>query len=96
MEHEFQDIVIKTEFLKTSKVKIKKDIEFYKTVLNKLVRSWLLRASFMMWLPSDLIGYINIPLHNISIHFLYFSHNSYSIENDRLTAFPLFPHQARP
>ena len=39
MEHEFQDIVIKTEFLKTSKVKIKKDIEFYKTVLNKLVRS---------------------------------------------------------
>jgi hypothetical protein len=37
MEHEYQDLVIKTEFLKVSKLKIKKDIEFYKTVINKLV-----------------------------------------------------------
>lgn len=37
MEHEYQDIVIKTEYLKLSKQKIKKDIEFYKAAINKLV-----------------------------------------------------------
>ena len=37
MEHEYKDIVIKTEYLKLSKIKIKKDIEFYKNVINKLV-----------------------------------------------------------
>jgi hypothetical protein len=41
MEHEYQDIVIKTEFLRVTKGKIKKDIEFYKTVLDKLVLSLL-------------------------------------------------------
>lgn len=37
MEHEYQDLVIKTEFLKASKVKIKKDIEFYKSIIDKVV-----------------------------------------------------------
>lgn len=38
MELEYQDLVIKTEFLKTSKQRIKKDIEFYKAAINKLVK----------------------------------------------------------
>ena len=44
METEYQDIVMKTEYLKQSKNKIKKDIEFYKAVLNKLVHVVLSRA----------------------------------------------------
>jgi hypothetical protein len=44
MEHEYQDLVIKTEFLKTSKQKIKKDIEFYKAALNKLVHASTIQA----------------------------------------------------
>lgn len=57
MEHEYQDIVIKTEFLKASKLKIKKDIEFYKTVLNKLVNTPLPRALYTTLLPNDRVPF---------------------------------------
>ena len=54
MEHEFQDIVIKTEYLKAAKLKIRKDIEFYKTAIDKMVGIILPRPSSTTWLPSDL------------------------------------------
>lgn len=53
MEHEFQDIVIKTEYLKLSRAKIKKDIEFYKAVIHKLVPTHLPRLSSMTSPPTD-------------------------------------------
>jgi hypothetical protein len=53
MEHEYQDIVIKTEYLKTSKQKIKKDIEFYKTVINKLVLLSIARPSSTISIQND-------------------------------------------
>ena len=36
MEHEYQDLTMKTQFLKSSKLKIKKDIEFYNGVIAKI------------------------------------------------------------
>jgi hypothetical protein len=53
MEQEYYDLVIKTEFLKTSKVKIKKDIEFYKAAISKLVSPLVDRPSSTMSMPSD-------------------------------------------
>ena len=54
MEQEYYDLVIKTEFLKTSKVKIKKDIEFYKAAISKLVRREICRPLSMISVPSDM------------------------------------------
>lgn len=53
MEIEYQDLTIKTEYLKISKQKIKKDIEFYKAVINKLVPFQLLRPSSTISRLSD-------------------------------------------
>jgi hypothetical protein len=47
MEHEYHDLVIKTEFLKNSKLRIKKDIEFYKAAISKLVTVERFRPSSM-------------------------------------------------
>lgn len=57
MEQEYYDLVIKTEFLKTSKVKIKKDIEFYKAAISKLVSRGKYRPLSMISVPSDLHGF---------------------------------------
>jgi hypothetical protein len=56
MEQEYYDLVIKTEFLKTSKVKIKKDIEFYKAAISKLVLMAECRPLYTISVPSDLHG----------------------------------------
>lgn len=53
MELEYQDLVIKTDFLKTSKQRIKKDIEFYKAAINKLVKLISGRLSSTTSHPSD-------------------------------------------
>ena len=37
MESDYHELVVRTEYLKASKQKIKKDIEFYKTVISKVV-----------------------------------------------------------
>ena len=57
MELEYQDLVIKTEFLKTSKQRIKKDIEFYKAAINKLV-------SLLSSRPSSTTS----PLSDLALH----------------------------
>ncbi len=61
MEHEYQDLVIKTEFLKASKIKIKKDIEFYKTIIDKVVKFLLFRHLCMIfkWIDLGVEKFIN-------------------------------------
>lgn len=53
MEHEYQDIVVRTQFLKDTKQRIKKDIEFYKNVIAKLVKFKEIIQSFTYDIPTD-------------------------------------------
>lgn len=67
MELEYQDLVIKTEFLKTSKQRIKKDIEFYKAAINKLVKLISVRHSST---TSHLFDLAWNDYHNLSVCFV--------------------------
>lgn len=62
MEHEYQDLTFRTEYLRASKIKIKKDIHFYKAAIAKLVR--LSDPGFHIWPHTRMI--FNHYLHKYS------------------------------
>ena len=66
MEQEYQDLVIRTEYLRASKEKIRQDIQFYKSVISKLVPLPPRRPSLTTSHPSDLCLTIH-PYHIIIV-----------------------------
>jgi hypothetical protein len=53
MESDYHELVVKTEYLKASKQKIKKDIEFYKAVISKVVITMRFRPLSTMPMSND-------------------------------------------
>lgn len=53
VEQEYHDLLIKTEFLRQQKLNIKKEIEFYKSAITRLVTLYLWSPSSMTCLLID-------------------------------------------